>query len=105
MSKKLPPIHPGEHLREEFMIPLGLSSNALARALNVTPARINEIVRERRGITADTALRLARFFNTSHQFWLNLQCNYDVQCAEDALGRAITRIRPLQNAIEQGSPA
>ena len=68
MSKKLRPIHPGEQLREEFMIPLGLSSNALARALNVTPARINEIVRERRGITADTALRLARYFNTSHQF-------------------------------------
>jgi len=61
LSKKLPPIHPGEQLREEFMIPLGLSSNALARALNVTPARINEIVRERRGISADTALRLARF--------------------------------------------
>ena len=72
MSKKLPPIHPGEQLREEFMIPLGLSSNALARALNVTPARINEIVRERRGISADTALRLARFFNTTHQFWLRL---------------------------------
>lgn len=105
MSKKLAPIHPGEHLREEFMIPLGLSSNALARALNVTPARINEIVRERRGITADTALRLARFFNTSHQFWLNLQCNYDVQCAEDAAGRAITRIRPLPSAIAHGSPA
>ena len=100
MNKKLPPIHPGEQLREEFMIPLGLSSNALARALNVTPARINEIVRERRGITADTALRLARFFNTSHQFWLNLQSNYDVQCAEDAAGRAIARIRPLRGANE-----
>ena len=56
MAKKLPPIHPGEQLREEFMIPLGISSNALARALNVTPARINEIVRERRGVSADTAL-------------------------------------------------
>ena len=100
MSKKLPPIHPGEQLREEFMIPLGLSSNALARALNVTPARINEIVRERRGISADTALRLGRFFNTSHQFWLNLQSNYDVQVAEDAAGRAIARIQPWQGAIE-----
>ena len=98
MAKKLPPIHPGEQLREEFMIPLGLSSNALARALNVTPARINEIVRERRGITADTALRLARFFNTSHQFWLNLQSNYDVQCAEDAAGRAIAQIQPRRAA-------
>jgi antitoxin HigA-1 len=95
MSKKLPPIHPGEHLREDFMIPLGLSSNALARALNVTPARINEIVRERRGISADTALRLARYFNMSHQFWLNLQSNFDVQCAEDFAGRTIAKIKPL----------
>jgi addiction module HigA family antidote len=94
MSKKLNPIHPGEQLREEFMVPLGLSSNALARALNVTPARINEIVRERRGISADTALRLARFFNTSHQFWLNLQANYDVKCAEDAAGETIAQIKP-----------
>jgi addiction module HigA family antidote len=94
MSKRLPPIHPGEQLREEFMVPMGLSSTALARALNVTPARINEIVRERRGISADTALRLARFFNTSHHFWLNLQANYDVQCAEDAAGRVIAKIKP-----------
>lgn len=100
MSKKLKPIHPGEQLREEFMKPLGLSSNALARALNVTPARINEIVRERRGITADTALRLARYFNTSHQFWMNLQSNYDVQCAEDEWGRVIAKIKPLQSAVD-----
>jgi len=96
MSKKLPPIHPGEQLREEFMIPLGLSSNALARALNVTPTRINDIVRERRGISADTALRLARFFKTSHQFWMNLQANYDVQVAEDAAGRVIAKIKPCE---------
>ena len=102
MSKKLPPIHPGEQLREEFMIPLGLSSNALARALNVTPARINEIVRERRGISADTALRLGRFFNTSHQFWLNLQSNYDVKCAEDAAGKAIARIQPYEGETDHG---
>ncbi len=75
MAKKLKPIHPGEQLREEFMLPLGLSSNALARAIGVTPARINEIVRGRRGISADTALRLARFFGTSHQFWMNFQAN------------------------------
>ncbi|MEO7853678.1 MAG: HigA family addiction module antitoxin [Rubrivivax sp.] len=105
MSKKLPPIHPGEHLREEFMVPLGLSSNALARALNVTPARINEIVRGRRGISADTALRLARFFNTSHQFWLTLQSNYDVQCAQDAAGPVIERIKPWQGAVEPGMMA
>ncbi len=95
MAKKLKPIHPGEQLREEFMVPLELSSNALARALGVTPARINEIVRGRRGISADTALRLARFFGTSHQFWLNLQANFhDVQCAEDAAGAAIAKIKP-----------
>jgi addiction module HigA family antidote len=96
MTKKLKPIHPGEHLREDFMKPLGLSSNALARALEVTPARINEILRERRGISADTALRLARFFGTDAQSWLNLQSHYDIQCAEDAAGRAIRRIQPFQ---------
>ncbi len=94
MSKKLKPIHPGEILREEYMIPLGLSSNALARALNVTPARINEIVRERRRISADTALRLARNFKTDVQSWLNLQANYDLQRAEDTAGRSINRIQP-----------
>lgn len=94
MAKKLPPTHPGEILREEFMKPLGLSSNALARALDVTPARINEIVREKRGISADTALRLARFFRTDVQSWMNLQTHYDIQCAEDSAGRAIQRITP-----------
>src|ERR1700704_2353612 len=88
MAKKLKPIHPGEHLREDFMKPLGLSSNALANALEVTPARIHEIVRERRGISADTALRLARFFGTDAQSWLNLQSHYDIQCAEDTAGPA-----------------
>ena len=97
MSKKLPAIHPGEVLREEFMKPLGLSSNALAKALGVTPARINEIVREKRGISADTALRLARFFGTDVQSWLNLQQHHDVCCAEDALGKTLKAIRPLQN--------
>ena len=96
MSKKLKPIHPGEILREEFMLPLGISSNALARAVSVTPARINEIVRERRGITADTALRLARFFGTDVQSWMNLQTNYDIECAQAEAGRTITHIRPLK---------
>jgi addiction module HigA family antidote len=96
MSKKLKPIHPGEHLREDFMKPLGLSSNALARALEVTPARINEILCKRRGISADTALRLARFFGTDAQSWLNLQSHYDIQCAEDASGKSIKRIQPCQ---------
>jgi antitoxin HigA-1 len=105
MAKKLKPIHPGEQLHEEFMVPLGLSSNALARELGVTPARINEIVRGRRGISADTALRLARFFGTSHQFWLNLQANYDVQCAEDAAGAVIAKIKPRAAAGTHGGVA
>src|SRR5688572_32693081 len=103
MAKKLQPIHPGEHLREDFMKPLGLSSNALARALEVTPARINDILRERRGITADTALRLARFFGTDAQSWLNLQSHYDLQCAEDAASKAIKRIRPWRGVGKAGA--
>lgn len=71
------------------------------RALNVTPARINEIVRERRGISADTALRLARFFNTSHHFWINLQANYEVQFAEDAAGKAISQIKPYSVSFHE----
>ncbi len=98
MAKKLPPIHPGEILREEFMRPLGLSSNALARAIGVTPARVNEIVRERRGISADTALRLARYFGSSVEVWMNLQRRYDVECARDALGGALGKIAPLEVA-------
>src|SRR3546814_9727878 len=89
MTKKLPPIHPGEVLREEFMVPLELSSNAVARAIDVTPSRVNDIVRERRGITADTALRFARLFNTSHRFWMNLQANYD------QIGRAHVELQSL----------
>ena len=105
MAKKLKPIHPGEILREEFMVPLGLSSNALARAVDVTPARINEIVRERRGITADTALRLARFFSTDVQSWLNLQTHYDIECAQAEAGRAIDLIKPWAGATEHAVQA
>ncbi len=92
MTKTLPPIHPGEILREEFMRPFGLSSNSLARAINVTPARVNDIVRERRGITADTALRLARYFGTDERSWMNLQQRYDLECAKDSLGAQLARI-------------
>ncbi len=92
MSRKLPPIHPGEILREEFMQPMALSSNALAKAIGVTTARINEIVRERRGITADTALRLARYFGTDAQSWMNLQQRYDLECAKDAIGSMLSKI-------------
>jgi len=76
------------------MKPMNLSSNALANALGVTPARISEIVRKKRGVSADTALRLARFFGTDAQSWLNLQLQYDVHCAQDNLGKALAAIRP-----------
>ncbi|HTB91502.1 MAG TPA: HigA family addiction module antitoxin [Candidatus Sulfotelmatobacter sp.] len=90
-EKRLPPIHPGEILREEFLAPLGLSMNRLALDLRVPVTRIAEIVRERRGITPDTALRLARYFNTSARFWLNLQTAYDLEVAEDELAQSIDR--------------
>ena len=86
------PIHPDEILREEYMVALGLSATALAHALGVTPARINDIVRERRGITADTALRLARYFGTDAQSWINLQTAYDLRVAELAAGETIDRV-------------
>lgn len=98
MARKLPPIHPGEILREEFMRPLDLSSTALAKAIGVTPARVNEIVRERRGISADTALRLARYFGTDAESWLNLQQRYEIECAADALGSRLSRIKPMAHA-------
>ena len=80
-TNKLPPIHPGEILHEEFMKPRGLSQNALARALHVPPRRVNEIVLEKRGITADTALRLARYFGTTAEMWAGLQADYDLRLA------------------------
>lgn len=76
------PVHPGEILRQDYMIPLGLSARALAAALHVPPARVNDIVRERRGVTADTALRLARHFGGDARSWLNLQAAYDLRIAE-----------------------
>ena len=87
----LPPIHPGEVLREDFMAPLKLSMNRLALALHVPVTRIAEIVHERRSITPDTALRLARYFNTSARFWLNLQAAYDLEVTKDALEETIAR--------------
>ncbi len=95
-TNKLPPIHPGEILREEFMKPRGLSQNALARALNVPPRRINEIVLEKRGITADTALRLARYFGTSAEMWTGLQADYDLRRLRYEKAQTIEReIEPL----------
>src|SRR5437879_3459827 len=90
-KRLLPPIHPGKILREDYLLPLGLSMNRLAVDLRVPVTRIAEIVRERRGITPDTALRLARYFNTSARFWLNLQTAYDLEVAEDELVQSIDR--------------
>ncbi len=84
-NKKLPPIHPGEILMEEFLAPMGISQYRLAKDMSVPPRRINEIVHGKRSITADTALRLGRFFSMSPQFWLNLQTRYDLEVTEDLL--------------------
>lgn len=93
------PIHPGEILREEFLAPLEMSANALAMALHVPAPRINDIVRERRAVSPDTALRLARYFDTSAQFWLNLQTAYDLKVAEQEAGERIAmEVRPLPHA-------
>jgi antitoxin HigA-1 len=100
---RMPALHPGEMLREEFMRPLGLSANALAMSLRVPVTRISEIVRERRGITADTALRLARYFNMTPEFWMRLQMDFDLESAADAEQAAIReeiRPRPLSSRHE-----
>jgi addiction module HigA family antidote len=98
-AKIMPPIHPGETLREDFLKPLGLSANRLAMELRVSVTRINDIARAKRAITADTALRLARYFGTTPQFWMNLQANYDLEVAQDVRGLEIAdRIRPHQAA-------
>ncbi|HEV3050653.1 MAG TPA: HigA family addiction module antitoxin [Longimicrobium sp.] len=85
-NAKMTPIHPGEVLMEDFLVPLGLSQYRLAQDLSVPPRRINEIVHGKRAITADTALRLARYFGTSEQFWFNLQSRYDLEVERDRLG-------------------
>ncbi|WP_293232287.1 HigA family addiction module antitoxin [Paludibacterium sp.] len=93
------PIHPGEILREEFLSPLAMSANALALALHVPAPRIYDIVRERRGVTPDTALRLARYFDTTAEFWLNLQTAFDLKQAEREAGERIAEeVRPRQRA-------
>jgi antitoxin HigA-1 len=90
-TNKMRPIHPGEVLREEYLVPLDMTSHALAMALHVPAPRINDIVRERRAITPDTALRLARYFDTSAQFWLNLQTAFDLRTAEAQISAQIAR--------------
>src|SRR6516225_4622531 len=99
MAKKLKPVHPGEILHEEFMKPLGLSMNRLALDLRVPVTRIADIVAERRGITADTALRLARYFGNAPAFWMNLQTRHDLEVAEDELAAKVERdVRPIETA-------
>ena len=88
-------IHPGEILREEFLVPLNLSANALAIALGVPAPRINDIAREKRGVTADTALRLSRYFGTSAEFWMGLQADFDLRLAESAANDALARIHRM----------
>jgi antitoxin HigA-1 len=96
---RLNPVHPGEILKHEFMEPFSLSSNRLAKHIGVTPARINEIVRARRGITAETALRLAQYFNTDAQSWMNLQQHYELEVAEQAIGKEVASIQPIVTAV------
>lgn len=91
MTKKLPPIHPGEILLEEFLEPMGISQYRLAKDINVPPRRINEIVLGKRAITPDTALRLSLFFGLSERFWINLQTRYDIEVEKDKLEDKLTK--------------
>jgi len=95
--KKLAPVHPGEILLEEFLDPMGISQYRLAKDISVSPRRINEIVHGQRAITADTALRLSRYFGTSERFWLNLQTGYDIEIEKDRLGKRL-EVEVLQRA-------
>ena len=95
-SKKIPPVHPGEVLLEDFLHPLGVSRYRLAKDTGLPQTRIGEIVRGRRAVTADTALRFGRFFGTSAEFWMNLQARYDLEVARDTLGNRLIRdVNPL----------
>jgi len=102
--KVIPPVHPGEILLEEFMKPLGISQNQLARDLNVPPRRINEIVHGKRSITIDTALRLSRHFGTSVEFWMNIQTHYELEVAEDSklIERVNKEVTPRMVAVSAG---
>lgn len=104
MDKKLKPVHPGEILLEEFLKPMGISQYRLAKDINVPARRINEIVQGKRAITADTALRLARFFDTSPELWINLQAHYELEVAKDTLdGRILKEVKPFKDATKPGS--
>ena len=94
----IPPVHPGEVLLEEFLEPLAVTQHHLAVSIGVPPRRINEIVHGKRRVTADTALRLARYFGTTDHFWLNLQTRFDLEVEKDHLGASLDAISPLQSA-------
>jgi addiction module HigA family antidote len=101
MAKRLKPVHPGEILREEFMVPLNLSMNKMAMDLRVPVTRIADIVNEHRRITADTALRFARYFKNSPTFWMNLQTRFDLEVAEDEIAAKVERdVQPLEVVSE-----
>jgi addiction module HigA family antidote len=91
VDEKLPPVHPGEVLQEEFLTPLGITQYRLSKDVGVHPRRINEIVHGTRSVTADTALRLSRYFGMSERFWLNLQASYDLEVQKDRLGDRLNR--------------
>jgi addiction module HigA family antidote len=94
----LPPVHPGEFLREEYLVPLGMSAGALAKRLNVPRTRIERLVAEQTGVTTDTALRLAKFFQTSPEFWMNMQVGYDLKTEAVVKKRELERIQALKAA-------
>jgi addiction module HigA family antidote len=96
MPRKLPPTHPGEILREEFLLPMELTPYAVAQACGVPRTRIERLAREETPVTADTALRLGKFFGTTPSFWMNLQARYDLETAEDATAEDIKRIKPMK---------
>jgi len=94
-KRDIPPVHPGEILKADFLEPLGMSVNALSRSIKVPRARLNDIVLGRRGVSADTAMRLARYFGVSEQFWMNLQSHYELEVAREASGDRVDReIKP-----------
>jgi addiction module HigA family antidote len=97
-KNRMRPVHPGEVLREEYLAPLGMSANALASALHVPANRVSAIIAGKRNVTADTALRLARFFGTSPEFWLNLQQSYELRVAESTSSKTLRAIRPHATA-------
>lgn len=105
MSKKLKPVSPGEMLNEEFLKPLAMSNYRLAKEIGVPAQRIGEIIAGRRSITADTDLRLCRFFGLSDGWWLRLQADYDTELARGALSKTLAKIKPWADAVERGASA